>query len=423
MKTINSVKITFNKGTFTYTIERMDKSTGEISFEDYQLTNENCIRKILKNGNLSKTITSVSPLDYVPIQFEKIISNWGAKGDNLIRSMFIHALKIQPFINPNFIALRELIYKAIITKNITFVGYDYAFHKFDSINNPKAFKYFYSTLCTEINNANDSATINLEILCTNALIKSILENMPNGIINVEDIEDFQSSKYNWYYPKTTIFTFPVDIIILIVKAYNQLRNYMNTTAFQYFIQPVIQSINKINEYNSNYTFSLKGGIMDIVKKIEADYKLYATGQSQEMIEADKIFKYNQTLVDLSFEMGDYTVIVPTSYRELVIEGEQQNNCSARYEWDSYITKGRRAIVFVRKKDCINESFITCDIDFKTFTIKQYLYRNNRSVHTASADYAFKKKYQTYLNTLKQKITPKPIRKTSGILKVRTFYDF
>lgn len=77
---------------------------------------------------------------------------------------------------------------------------------------------------------------------------------------------------------------------------------------------------------------------------------------------------------LTFEDDTFTVVIPTTNKELITEGEKQHNCVGGY--GNYIIERRKNVVFIRYKANPDVPFITCDI-MDTGHINQYLTKYNR----------------------------------------------
>ena len=102
----------------------------------------------------------------------------------------------------------------------------------------------------------------------------------------------------------------------------------------------------------------------------------------------------------AYEGNGFVVIVPTTMQELVAEGQAQHNCVGDYWTRAYGNdlgegKQNRGVVFIRRADRPQESYITCDFDLETMCIHQYLATYNESVRDEDAK-AFRREYQEYL---------------------------
>lgn len=80
-----------------------------------------------------------------------------------------------------------------------------------------------------------------------------------------------------------------------------------------------------------------------------------------------------------FTKGNYVVVVPQTYEDLIDEGKQQNNCVGSFYNDDILC-GRDYIYFIRRKDNPNKSVATAryNVDKKeTVELKE---KNNKEAH-------------------------------------------
>jgi len=96
---------------------------------------------------------------------------------------------------------------------------------------------------------------------------------------------------------------------------------------------------------------------------------------------------------LLFEDDTFKVIIPTTVEEFQAEGDAQHNCVYSMYLEKCI-KNTTHVVFVRRKDALNKSYITCEVD-KRGNIVQYLGQYNNWVSDPDA-IAFKKHYMEWL---------------------------
>lgn len=103
---------------------------------------------------------------------------------------------------------------------------------------------------------------------------------------------------------------------------------------------------------------------------------------------------NKQLQALSFSDENFTVVVPMTSEEVIAEGERQHNCVGRLYLPDLI-KQQTHIVFIRKNDDLNSSYITCEVT-NCGKIAQYLltYNNHPKPHTPEA--VFRTKYAEHL---------------------------
>ena len=110
----------------------------------------------------------------------------------------------------------------------------------------------------------------------------------------------------------------------------------------------------------------------------------------------KAIKKNYEKHNFNFESDDFTIVIPQTPEDFKNEATQQNNCVYSCYLEE-VVNGRTNVVFIRKKDEPQKSFITCEIDNKG-NIRQYLYRyNNRVTNKDTAEYQFRNDFQKWLN--------------------------
>jgi len=108
-------------------------------------------------------------------------------------------------------------------------------------------------------------------------------------------------------------------------------------------------------------------------------------------------KENQLNRNLEFSFGDFIVIVPITPKEFEEEADQQSNCV----YSSYlrrVVEGVTNVVFIRHKDKLEKSVITCEIC--NGQIRQFLLAHNQHIEYSHnyIDLAnFKSAYQEHLN--------------------------
>lgn len=131
---------------------------------------------------------------------------------------------------------------------------------------------------------------------------------------------------------------------------------------------------------------------DFIKNYVKEKRVYELNKKK--IDSQKLYENQIKKKEiLSFEYENLEVIVPTSAEEFKEEAEQQSNCVARIYLPRVIN-GELNIVFIRKKEELNKSYITCEV--RNGIIYQYLTRFNQTPYEEEA-IKFKKIYQEYLN--------------------------
>jgi hypothetical protein len=132
---------------------------------------------------------------------------------------------------------------------------------------------------------------------------------------------------------------------------------------------------------------------DLINHYGLVCEMYDLRKNEMTTKALKQVKDNNP--SLQFEFGDYKVVIPTTVEEFKREGEDNRNCVGGYV--DYVVKGGRFVVFVRHKDRLDESLVTCDI-ISGGTINQFHTFGNNYVSPTNnpALYEFKMAYQTHL---------------------------
>lgn len=80
------------------------------------------------------------------------------------------------------------------------------------------------------------------------------------------------------------------------------------------------------------------------------------------------------------EIGDYKVVVPQCAMDLIIEGQNQNNCVGSYYNDD-INDNSKLVYFLRDKNDINKSVITCSWNVKYKNRCECRTKNNSNITT------------------------------------------
>ena len=111
------------------------------------------------------------------------------------------------------------------------------------------------------------------------------------------------------------------------------------------------------------------------------------------VKDNKALAENQNKSYLNFAYGNYIVVVPTTAEEFRKEAFEQHNCIYS-AYMPYVVKGSTNVVFIRKADQVDKSFITCEVGLHG-TINQYLLAHNRRVEDKEL-LAFKELYQNHI---------------------------
>ena len=116
-------------------------------------------------------------------------------------------------------------------------------------------------------------------------------------------------------------------------------------------------------------------IKDIHDKTVKAFKLV-----KDKIMNDKIAEIAAEMEKHIPESDDFTIICPKNTNDFVEEGNRQHNCVASYARS--VANKNCAIFFVRKKDNINENYITAE--YRKKSLYQIKYKNNQDVTSEEA---------------------------------------
>lgn len=75
------------------------------------------------------------------------------------------------------------------------------------------------------------------------------------------------------------------------------------------------------------------------------------------------------------DFPNLTVVIPQTTDDLVKEGESQHNCVGSF-YDDEIANGEDTILFIRKKDNIEKSYITARYNYPDREIEEFRFKNN-----------------------------------------------
>jgi len=120
----------------------------------------------------------------------------------------------------------------------------------------------------------------------------------------------------------------------------------------------------------------------IVMKEEIKNKKYTMG----------FLDQRQHLEKYQYENDELKVLIPESPRDLIVEGENQHNCVASYIEEH--AKKQTNILFIRKKNNIDESYITIELDEVNKCILQARYKYNENI-SKPEDKAFIEEWLKY----------------------------
>ena len=103
--------------------------------------------------------------------------------------------------------------------------------------------------------------------------------------------------------------------------------------------------------------------------------------------------YDRYRNNLTFEYGNYTVVLPTKGQDLVKEGSEMHHCVGGYV--DNVANGTTLIVFIRHKDTPDQCYITAQINPANGELGQYYLAYDKSIYKGE-DIEFKEKFQEWL---------------------------
>ena len=117
---------------------------------------------------------------------------------------------------------------------------------------------------------------------------------------------------------------------------------------------------------------------DFFKVYSRIYKIYCLKENNEYLE--QITKNESQIIEIEdMATENYCVVVPRSLEDLIVEGQQQNNCVGYYYCDD-IAENYSLIYFIRRKDNKSKSVYTCRYDtFKNETVEYRGFNNSEII--------------------------------------------
>ena len=141
----------------------------------------------------------------------------------------------------------------------------------------------------------------------------------------------------------------------------------------------------------NYPYKNKGDFFKTANDMEQIYLIKKQERDAKQLKEN----YKPYISKIQYENENYIIVIPTKEKDFEEEGKNQHNCVYRlYYPEMTETEPNSLIVFIRKKNDISKSYITCEIDNKDGRIKQFLLACNQ--YPVGEDLAFQYEYQSFL---------------------------
>ena len=139
--------------------------------------------------------------------------------------------------------------------------------------------------------------------------------------------------------------------------------------------------------------------MDVKPEKENMLQLYVNLRrtymtNRKVFDAKALKEWYNRFPMLQFKDDNYTVVIPQTREDFINEANAQNNCVYSYYFEP-VTRKETLVVFIRKNDNLNKSYITCEISPESGYIRQYLTTNNYRVNDKLA-IDFREKYERHI---------------------------
>lgn len=174
-----------------------------------------------------------------------------------------------------------------------------------------------------------------------------------------------------------------------------LRDFFDDVRYEYEYNRIFDKLRRYFEYCE--ALGIEPTKDDFFRSFINVYRMYVIKKRE--IDSKKIKEQYKKYPMLEFENEIFTVVIPKTTEDFFNEAQAQQNCV----YSMYLSKviqGTTNVVFIRRKDNIEKSLITCEVS-NNGNIIQYLKKyNNDNLNEDETE--FKKLYKTHLsNTWKR----------------------
>ena len=162
----------------------------------------------------------------------------------------------------------------------------------------------------------------------------------------------------------------------VLKKYAyQFSKYRNFIHIQYNFKDKIEMLEKMNclEMPSNF--------MDFLLKNTQNYN-----EKKDSFYEEGMFAYGKKYDKYNFSDGKYLYIVPSTVAQVKDEARQQHNCVYDYYLEKMVEDYKNIIVFVRKIETPEESYITLEYDPRGKFFCQCKLKHNYNVDAQERQY-------------------------------------
>jgi len=236
--------------------------------------------------------------------------------------------------------------------------------------------------------------MNVKNLKLNKDFCSFLFEHYNGVFNFNSYDS-----YVFYHNSKLNFSFETMEVLRTMHHYNYEQNFLEYIGHQIeyrrinlmpsfqasvnFLYDVLKEMNKPLEKEKNF--------FNYVIKIATEYKIQKDIKMRENLLKNQNDKF-------AFENENFIAIVPKTKQQFQSEGNQQKNCIYN-SMLKQVTRGIINIVFIRRKNNIEKSYISCSIIKRgKYEVCDFLEKYNRK-STDRDVIAFISEYNNYLETI------------------------
>jgi hypothetical protein len=112
-------------------------------------------------------------------------------------------------------------------------------------------------------------------------------------------------------------------------------------------------------------------------KREHDVAIRNYHQARSRVDEEKFKEVAKKLKKFEFSSKRYSIIAPEKASDIIEEGRMQRNCVGCYVRS--VIDGSSVVLFLRKNDSLDRSYVTIEIDPKDYHIRQKYLSCNRHI--------------------------------------------
>lgn len=332
-------------------------------------------QKIIIKKNKNVIYICLAKEDMPPIVLSYITYNENNTTQTILLPKNLTKYQYLCDITKKFASLPEWYFTFITTNTKNFYLYTNETIKQNTINSLQSYltcpRHFIDYVNEHSNNYNyinnfekieqllDNFTIETKVKTLNTKLQLFVNNCLKNTLNTQHIKQLVTR---------------LDILTILYKlSLNSIKQWkISDIAYSSSFSSIITFCFENDNYNT---------ILDTNRDIEYNNELIEKYQDEE--QNKMISKQQEKIKELDNQLflRNYVLKVPLNIKDLIDEGKQQNNCVGSY-YNKQIAKGETKIIFIRKKDKPDKSYITCQLNEKGHIIQARIknnYTNNKVV--------------------------------------------